>query len=435
MDKRAIISIHVGQAGVQIGHAVWELYCYEHSILPNGKKCASGNPSSDDAIFYTSPSGGYVPRAIFVDLEPTVIDEIRTGHYRNLFSSECLLTGKEDAASNFARGYYTVGNEMSPLFMDRLRKMADMCDSLQGFVVFRSFGGGTGSGFSANIIDKIKTDYGSSATVIEFAVYPAPNISPVIVEPYNSILTAHATINNSDCTLIFDNEACYEACTRNLDVSRPTYTNINRLIAQVVSGVTSSFRFPGSMNVDLNEFKTNLVPYPRIHFPLIAYAPMLSFHSASHETYSPQQLVASCFEQSNRMVKCDSNDGKYMSCCLLFRGDVTPSDANNAIGKLKSMKNINFVDYSPTGFKVGLSGQPPASIPGGDLAPVTRSVVMLANSTAIGAAWQRINRKFGMLYSRRAFVHHYVGEGMEEREFAEAQEDIATLEKDYQEIA
>ena len=58
-----------------------------------------------------------------------------------------------------------------------------------------------------------------------------------------------------------DNEAIYDICKKNLGISSPSFTNLNRLIAQVVSSVTASLRFDGSLNVDLNEFQTNLVPY------------------------------------------------------------------------------------------------------------------------------------------------------------------------------
>ena len=58
--------------------------------------------------------------------------------------------------------------------------------------------------------------------------------------------------------------------------SSPTYTNLNRLIAQIISSITASLRFDGALNVDLNEFQTNLVPYPRIHYPLATYAPVIS---------------------------------------------------------------------------------------------------------------------------------------------------------------
>ena len=62
-----------------------------------------------------------------VDLEPTVVDEVRTGTYRQLFHPEQLISGKEDAANNFARGHYTIGKEIVDLVLDRIRKLADNC--------------------------------------------------------------------------------------------------------------------------------------------------------------------------------------------------------------------------------------------------------------------------------------------------------------------
>uniref|UniRef100_A0A3B4AB49 Uncharacterized protein n=1 Tax=Periophthalmus magnuspinnatus TaxID=409849 RepID=A0A3B4AB49_9GOBI len=282
--QRECISVHVGQAGVQIGNACWELYCLEHGIQPDGQmpsdKTIGGGDDSFNTFFSETGAGKHVPRAVFVDLEPTVIDEVRSGTYRQLFHPEQLITGKEDAANNYARGHYTIGKEIIDLVLDRIRKL----------------------------------------------------------------------------------------------------------------------------------FQTNLVPYPRIHFPLATYAPVISAEKAYHEQLSVSEITNACFEPANQMVKCDPRHGKYMACCLLYRGDVVPKDVNAAIATIKTKRTIQFVDWCPTGFKVGINYQPPTVVPGGDLAKVQRAVCMLSNTTAIAEAWARLDHKFDLMYAKRAFVHWYVGE-------------------------
>ena len=351
-----------------------------------------------------------------------------------LYHPEQLLSGKEDAANNYARGHYTVGKNMIEDVLDRIRRIADNCTGLQGFLLFHSFGGGTGSGFTSLLMERISNEYGKRSK-LEFAIYPAPRIATAVVEPYNACLTTHTSLDNSDCAFMVDNEAIYDICRRNLDIERPSYVNLNRLIAQIVSSMTASLRFDGSLNVDLNEFQTNLVPYPRIHFPVATLSPVISAEKATHEKNTVADITQQCFDRNNQLVKCDPRLGKYMAICLLYRGDVVPKDVNSAIAYIKTQKAIQFVDWCPTGFKVGINYQPTSALPGGDLAKVPRTVCMLSNTTAIVEAWARLDHKFDLMYAKRAFIHWYVGEGMEEGEFAEARENMASLERDYHEVA
>ncbi|KAA0145934.1 hypothetical protein FNF31_07909 [Cafeteria roenbergensis] len=402
---REVISIHIGQAGVQVANACWELFCLEHGIQPDGQMPSDttfgGGDDAFNTFFSETGAGKHVPRAVFVDLEPTVIDEVRTGTYRQLYHPEQLITGKEDAANNYARGHYTIGKEIVDLVLDRIRKLADNCTGLQGFLVFHAVGGGTGSGFGSLLLERLSVDYGKKSK-LDFTVYPSPQVSTAVVEPYNSILSTHSLLEHTDVAVMLDNEAIYDICRRSLDIERPTYTNLNRLIAQVISSLTASLRFDGALNVDVTEFQTNLVPYPRIHFMLSSYAPIISAEKAYHEQLSVAEIT-------QRRVRARLHDGQ-------------------------TKRTIQFVDWAPTGFKCGINYQPPTVVPGGDLAKVQRAVCMISNSTAVAEVFSRLDHKFDLMYAKRAFVHWYVGEGMEEGEFSEAREDLAALEKDYEEV-
>jgi len=167
---------------------------------------------------------------------------------------------------------------------------------------------------------------------------------------------------------------------------------------------------------------------------LSSYAPVISKVKALHESLSVAEITNAAFEPSNMMAKCDPRKGKYMACCMMYRGDVVPKDVNSSVATIKTKSSISFVDWCPTGFKCGINSQKPTSIPDGDMAAVDRAVCMISNSTAIAEVFERINHKFDLMYAKRAFVHWYVGEGMEEGEFSEAREDLAALEKDYEEV-
>jgi tubulin alpha len=207
---RETISLHLGQAGVQTGNATWELFCLEHGIKSDGYRVVD-----DDATlntFFTESQGGkFVPRSILVDTEPSVIDEVRSGAFRGLFNPENMISSKEDAANNFARGYLSVGGEILPSVANSIRKLAEQSNSLQGFFVFHSFGGGTGSGFSALLMEKLADDFGKKSR-LQISIYPSPEICTAIVEPYNSVLTTHHSMDNVDCSFIFDNQAIYDIC-------------------------------------------------------------------------------------------------------------------------------------------------------------------------------------------------------------------------------
>ena len=230
---RELLSIHIGQAGLAVGNSCWELYCLEHGISPDGTMPGDESVGKENSPYNTffseTQNGKHVPRAVMVDLEPTVCDSIRTGDYRSLYHPESIISGKEDAANNYARGHYTIGKDIIDTVVDKVRKMSDNCSALQGFLIFHSTGGGTGSGLGSLLLERLAVDF-SRKTKMSFTITPSPQVSTAVVEPYNAVLSTRSLLEYSDLTFNLDNEALYNVCRTSLDIERPSYKNLNRLI-------------------------------------------------------------------------------------------------------------------------------------------------------------------------------------------------------------
>eukprot|EP00457_Paulinella_chromatophora_P007426 gb/GEZN01007449.1/.p1 GENE.gb/GEZN01007449.1/~~gb/GEZN01007449.1/.p1 ORF type:complete len:474 (-),score=83.98 gb/GEZN01007449.1/:57-1478(-) len=422
---REIVHIQAGQCGNQIGSKFWEVVQEEHGIRADGKYEGKSDMQLERInVYYNEASQGrYVPRSIMLDLEPGTMESIKSSKLGKLFRPNNFVFGQSGAGNNWAKGHYTEGAELIDSVLDVVRKEAEGCDCLQGFQVTHSLGGGTGSGMGTLLISRIREEY-PDRMMTTFSVFPSPKVSDTVVEPYNATLSIHQLIENGDEVMVIDNEALYDICFRTLKLPTPTYGDLNHLVSFAMSGVTCCLRFPGQLNSDLRKLAVNLTPFPRLHFFMIGIAPLTASGTEQYSQLSVPELTQQMFHPKNMMCASDPRTGKFLTAAAMFRGNISTKQIDDQMLNVQAKNQQYFVEWIPNNIKSSVCDIPPANL--------KMSTTFLGNSTSIQTMFRRVSTQFALMFRRKAFIHWYIGEGMDDMEFTEAESNVNDLVAEYQ---
>lgn len=160
-------------------------------------------------FFYESnESYRYVPRSIFVDLDPTILDSIKASKIGKLYKNDNFIFGNNSAANNYAKGRYTEGADLESEVMDVIRREAEDCDCLQSIQMTHAIGGGTGSGLGSLLQESLR-DYFKDRIQCAYTIFPSKNTSQIVVEDYNAVLALNDLISNVDESFVIDNHSLF----------------------------------------------------------------------------------------------------------------------------------------------------------------------------------------------------------------------------------
>ncbi|KAN0011760.1 hypothetical protein ACTFIU_007327 [Dictyostelium citrinum] len=430
---REIVQIQAGQCGNQIGSKFWEVISEEHGIQSDGLHAGGEDEHLKrlqleriNVYYNEARDGKYVPRSVLVDLEPGTVDTIKASPYGKLFRPDNFIHGQSGAGNNWAKGHYTEGVELVESVLDVVRRETEGCDCLQGFQVTHSIGGGTGSGLGTLLISKIREEF-PDRMMCTFSVVPSPKVSLTVVEPYNATLSVHQLVENADEVMCIDNEALHDICFRTLKLTQPNYGDLNHLISSVMSGITCCLRFPGQLNSDLRKLAVNLIPFPRLHFFLVGFAPLTAKGTSSYNRITVPELTQQMFDAKNMMAASDPHNGKYLTASALFRGKIFTKEVDEQMHNIQTKNSSYFVEWIPHNIKSSICDIPPKGTP--------MAVTFIGNNTAIQDLFKRISVHFQAMFRRKAFLHWYTLEGMEELEFTEAESNMNDLVYEYQQYS
>lgn len=453
---RELVTIQVGQCGNQIGCRFWELALREHAAF--NKKGVY-----DDALssFFRNVDTRVEPprdlpvglgdqpirtlkaRSVIVDMEEGVINNMLKGPLGDILDTQLLLSDVSGAGNNWAHGHYGYGPQYRSALHDRLQTTTEACDSLQSFLLLHSLGGGTGSGLGSYILGLLKDEYPETFRFTA-SVFPSED-DDVITSPYNALMALSRLIQHADCVLPIENQALMDITSRlDLHTKRtPARTGstitgtdggsakgkafdaMNGVAANLLLNLTSSVRFEGSLNVDLNDITMNMVPFPRMHFLLSAMSPLAAPKDVAKLT-APRtidQVISEVFSREHQLIRADPRRSTYLACGLLARGAISISDINRNISRIRP--SLRMAHWNSEGFKLGICNQPPVGVP--------YAALCLANNCCIRHTFAGMHDRFMKLFKRRLYVHHYE-QYMEGQELVEASELLQSLMQQYADI-
>ncbi|KNE70090.1 tubulin gamma chain [Allomyces macrogynus ATCC 38327] len=436
---RELITLQVGQCGNQIGNEFWKQLCAEHGIAQDGilESFATEGGDRKDVFFYQADDEHYIPRALLLDLEPRVINNILTSPYANLYNPENIYKSTDGggAGNNWGHGYES-GQKVCDEIIDMIDREADGSDSLEGFMLLHSIAGGTGSGMGSFLLEQLSARY-PKKLVQTYSVFPNnEETSDVVVQPYNSMLSLKRLTLHADSVVVLDNAALNRIASDKLHITNPTFTQTNQLVSTVMSASTTTLRYPGYMNNDLVGMVASLIPTPRCHFLTTAYTPFASENVEKAKNVRKTtvlDVMRRLLQPKNKMISTGNKENKrwcYISILNIIQGEADPTEVHKSLLRIRERKLANFIPWGPASIQVALSKKSPYIQTSHRV-----SGLMLANHTSVAALFKRTCDQYDKLRKRNAFMDQYkklalFADGIDE--FDESRSVVQELIDEYQ---
>ncbi|KAI6651492.1 Beta-tubulin 2 tubb2 [Oopsacas minuta] len=426
MEASGIVFIHGGGAGSMIGESMWKQLIREHGISVEGIK--------DDSIMFDCPGvafqeidkGLYRPRSLFIDPDAQDVTRIRKGMLKKLWSPDTnFVTSNKDTGNLYTEGYYTTYYSVNEGITEKIRRLVEPIDQLEGFLISRSVSGGTGSGLMKRVMTDLMRDF-TKRPIAEVCLFPSTRYSDMPIEPYNAMFGIDTTDNSNCYSMLLSNEGVGEYIANAFSKPYCTMSEINSVIARLMCNVTCQARMSGE----------------RVLEKLIKTA---AYSCRAFNIAMPSYSVL-CHEDNNKLIECkldltrqifqdytqllgyplSKSVGNYLN----YQGNTSELEAHGIltssgsfdISKLSTNTSINAIEkWVPTRVFED------SSAPYCELAHVSVNV-------GVCQALKDLAKKYDKLMSTRAYIHWIVGCGISSECVGVEREEVQSFIQDISEV-
>merc|ERR1719361_369903 len=222
---------------------------------------------------------------------------------------------------------------------------------------------------------------------------------------------------------MLDNEALHSIVGRCLKLPNANYANLNSLISQVACGVTSSLRFSGTLNTDVRKMLVNLVTFPRLHFLNVSQAPLMAPQNSDRTRLNYREVIRGAMDPTQAFASIEQS--KILAGSFIFRqADITEQAVEKEMAAYNTKNEDRFVEWIPSNLQTALISHASTYSP--------LSCTAISNDCGVKSVFERIELRFSKFFKKRAYLHAYKDEGMDEMEFLEAANNAKDLVQEYQ---
>ncbi|KAM6174938.1 tubulin delta chain [Erethizon dorsatum] len=437
----SIVTVQLGQCGNQIGFEVFDALFTDSQCSQRfcSKRENEAYQASCKERFFREENGVPVARAVLIDMEPKVINEMRSkaaqlGRWE--YGQHACFCQKQGSGNNWAYGYSVHGPKHEESIMSLIQKEAEKCDSLSGFFIIMSIAGGTGSGLGAFLTQHLQDHY-SNALKMNQIIWPY-GTGEVIVQNYNSILTLSHLYRSSDALLVHENDAVHKICAKLMNIKQISFRDINQVLAHQLGSVfqpthsaEGSFHYRRNPLGDLME---NLVPHPEFKMLGVRNIPQLSENSLVYSAFTwagllkhlRQMLISNArmeegidwqvrppFPRLPPLGKMSLNRERHFNTSL----------ANLVILRGRDVQNANLEGFKDPALYTSWLG--PADALAVWKTPrafnrYERSAALVSNSQFFVKPLDMIVGKAWNMFASKAYIHQYTKFGVEEEDFLDS---------------